>query len=98
MLVELGVLSFEDIFEDDGVDIGEGELIFEHAQEKKSSIEGNMDKKPECILIWEANDDEVANNEVDALSVAHGWKVVGDSLQHPWKINSLKLGKLESSI
>lgn len=98
MLIKLRVLSFEDVFEDDGEHIGEREFILKHSQEQKSSIESDMNEKPECILIWKANNDQISNDEVDALSVPHRWKMIGDSLEHPRKINSLQWGKLESSI
>ena len=51
MLIKLRVLSFEDVFEDDGEHIGEREFILKHSQEQKSSIESDMNEKPECILI-----------------------------------------------
>ena len=92
------ILSFEDVFEDSDVDVGEGEVVFVESKQQKPFVEGDVDKEPEGFVLVVADDEQVADNEVDSLGVAHSGEVVRDSFEDEGEMLFLEEGHLKSSI
>ena len=74
--MELWVFSFEHVSKNGGIDVSKGKSLLIQAEDKVASALRQMHKKPESIRLRIAQQEQVADNEVDPLSIAHRREVV----------------------
>ena len=57
-----------------------------------------MNKHPVAIEFWVSDDEQITDDEIDALSVPGDWKVIGDSFKNIGKSSPLQDRHGECSI
>ena len=57
-----------------------------------------MNKDPIGICLWIANYEQITDDEIDTLGVAHCWKVVRDALEDPEEGVSVEASVRVSSV
>ena len=82
MAIESLVAPLEHVSENDDVDRGEGEAILKEPEKHVAAVKSNVSEHPKGIGLGVADDEQVADDKVDALGVAHGGEVVGDTAQN----------------
>ena len=69
MKMQILIQSLQDIFEDNTKHIVERKPILVQSKHHEPFIERKMSKEPESVILWVANHDQVAHNEIHALSI-----------------------------
>lgn len=98
MIVQLRIHPFQHILEDERIDVGKGKAIFVKTKNQVSPVDGKMHEHPKGIGLRIADQQQITNDEVNALSVAHGGEVVRDPLEHIFENLLFFHLELESSI
>ena len=96
--IELIMLPFEDVFEEDAENVVQREAIFIQPQQHASFVDRYVNKYPERIALWVPYQDKKGYNKIHALSISCFRKENSYSFQHILKNLPFLFRQLECSI
>lgn len=79
--VEFLALPTQHGAEDRCVDVDEREAVLVQAQQHVTPIDCHVDEQPECVPLRVSDYEQITDDEVYALRVAHRWEMIADAFQ-----------------
>ncbi len=94
----MSISSLYNVFENIVINARQRKLIFKQAQKHIPWVDRYMNEHPESVKLREAYHQQVTDNEVDTLSVAHFREIISDSFKYSFECFLFIFWKVTSSI